>query len=84
MSERDLDELRWHWGRAYMIFHTAPDTWLAERRDDHGTLHAKTALELLELIRADYLKCPVSRRIFRPGISGGTRSGRGSRFRPEG
>lgn len=84
MSERDLDELRWHWGSAYMIFYTAPDTWLAERRDDHDTLHAKTALELLELIRADYLKCPVSRRIFRPGTVDGARSGRGIRFPPEG
>jgi hypothetical protein len=84
VSERDLDELVWHWGEAYIFTKPRPDLWLAERRDDHGTLHAKTAPELLDKIRADYFSHPVSRRISRPEVRGGTRSGRGSRFPPEG
>lgn len=86
MSDGDaryLDDFRWHWGSAYIFTHPQPDTWLAERRDDHGMLHAKTPPELLELIRADYIKCPVSRPISRPA-SGGARSGRGIVFPPEG
>lgn len=81
MSE-DLDELRWHWGDAYLIEHfPGPGKWVAQRRDDHATISASTPDELNDKIRADYLKCPVSRCIFRQGLSGGTR---GTRFRPEG
>ena len=82
--DRDLDELRWHWGDAYVLEYFGGATWVAQRRDSHSTLGAKTAPELLDKIRADYLSHPVSRRISRPGISGGTRSGRGICFPPEG
>jgi hypothetical protein len=82
--DHDLDKLRWHWGEAYLIEYFGGETWVAQRRDNHATLGAKTAPELLDRIRADYFSHPVSRRIFRPGVSGGARSGRGGRFLPEG
>jgi hypothetical protein len=78
-----LDSLTWHWGGAYLISHPAPDTWLAVRRDDRETLRAGMPGELLDRIRSDYLRCPVSVRVQRPELSGGARSGRG-RFMPEG
>lgn len=84
MSECDLDDFRWHWGEAYIFTNPRPDLWLAERRDDHATMRAATAPELLDKIRADYLRHPVSRRIYRPGVRGGARSGRGIVFPPEG
>jgi hypothetical protein len=81
--DHDLDDLRWHWGSAYLIEYFGGETWVAQRRDSHATLGAKTAPELLDKIRADYLKCPVSCRISRPEVHGGAHSGRG-RFLPEG
>lgn len=36
-----LGELRHHWGSAYAISHPGPDTWVAQRRDDHATLCAE-------------------------------------------
>jgi hypothetical protein len=78
-----LDELRWHWGEAYLIEYLGNYTWVAQRRDDHATIGADNPEDLLQKIRADYLKHPVSCRISRPELKGGARSGRG-RFLPEG
>lgn len=61
-SEGDLDDLRWHWDTAYVInYHPEAGLWTAERRDDHATLRAATADELLDTIRADYRARPVRR-----------------------
>jgi hypothetical protein len=82
-SERDqpLDELRWHWGSAYLIEHHSPDVWIAQRQDNRETLRADSPGGLLDRIRADYAAHPVSRRIagmdYRPETPG-------CRFLPEG
>jgi hypothetical protein len=57
-----LDDLRWHYGEAYLIeyFETA-GKWVAQRRDSHGTMSADAPDRLLDLIREDYRKHPVSR-----------------------
>jgi hypothetical protein len=60
-DDSDLDDLRWHWGGAYVIGHMAADLWLAQRRDDRKVLRATAPSELLELIRADYAEHPVNR-----------------------
>jgi hypothetical protein len=60
-DDKDLDDLQWHWGGAYVIGHTAADLWLAQRRDDRKVLRATNPAELLELIRADYAERPVTR-----------------------
>lgn len=57
---RDLAELQYHYGGAYVIA-LAGRVWLAERRDTHETLRAETSTELTELIRLDYAKSPVPR-----------------------
>lgn len=59
-----LDELRWHWGDAYLIhyFETA-GKWVAQRRDSHATISAGEPAGLLEKIRRDYGQCPVSRAV---------------------
>jgi hypothetical protein len=79
--ERPLDDLRWHWGDAYLIHHfETAGKWVAQRRDSHATMSAENADGLLALIRADYNARPVSRRIAgtdRPDTPG-------CRFRPEG
>jgi hypothetical protein len=74
-----LNELKWHWGSAYMVFHPEPDVWMAQRRDDYRTLRDQTPTGLRDRIRADYAARPVSRRIEadRPETPG-------CRFRPEG
>lgn len=56
-----LDDLKWHWGEAYVIGHLGPDLWLAQRRDDRKVLRAATPGELLDLIVADYDDQPVRR-----------------------
>ncbi len=56
-----LDDLRWHWGDAYLIHCLRLGRWVAQRRDSHGTLGAGSAAELLEAIREDYGKHPVPR-----------------------
>jgi hypothetical protein len=56
----DVDELRWHWGDAYII-HGEPDKYTATRRDNGWTLRAETPLELYALIRRDYQLAPVPR-----------------------
>ena len=58
-----LNDLRHHWGSAYLIEHAEPDVWLAQRKDNRETLRADGPAELLRLIRADYATRPVSRRI---------------------
>ena len=60
-DDSDLDDLRWHWGGAYVIGHMGPDLWLAQRRDDRKVLRADNPENLLEVIRADYAKRPVNR-----------------------
>lgn len=75
-----LDDLRWHWGDAYLIHHLGPDVWVAQRRDSRQTLGAEDPETLRERIKADYAARPVSRRIGgadRPEMPG-------CRFRPEG
>jgi hypothetical protein len=59
-----LDELRWHWGDAYLIHYFGDDKWVAQRRDNRSTLHAGSPDGLLSLIREDYRAHPVSRQIF--------------------
>jgi len=63
----DLDDLRWHWGDAYLIHHLGPDTWVAQRRDSRQTLGAEDAETLRERIKADYAAHPVSRQVAGPG-----------------
>jgi len=58
-----LDELRWHWGDAYLITYLGEWRWVAQRRDDRSTLRAESPHELRELIVADYTARPVSRQI---------------------
>jgi hypothetical protein len=58
-----LDDLRWHWGEAYVIGHLGPDLWLAQRRDNRKMLRASTAAELHDLIVADYDARPVGRQL---------------------
>ena len=54
-----LAELRRHYGDAYDVTYPRDGLWLAVRRDDHGTLKARTPFDLLDLIRADYAARPV-------------------------
>jgi len=61
--ERPLDELRWHWGSAYLISFFEPDNWVAQRRDNRETLRADNPVDLREKIVADYTAHPVSRQI---------------------
>jgi hypothetical protein len=56
-----LDDLRWHWGDAYLIHCFGEGKWVAQRRDSHATMSAESADGLLGLIRADYAAHPVSR-----------------------
>jgi hypothetical protein len=58
----ELDELlRWHYGDAYTIF---SDPWRARRRDGKGGwLTADDPEALLQAIREDYRRDPVSRDI---------------------
>ena len=60
-DEHDLDELRWHWGEAYLVHHLG-GRWVAQRRDSRETISAGTAAGLLDKIQADYRARPVARR----------------------
>jgi hypothetical protein len=51
--DADLDELRWHWGEAYLI-DLVGSRWMAQRRDSHATMSADGPDELLGKIREDY------------------------------
>ena len=55
-----LDDLRWHYGEAYLI-ELIGDRWIAQRRDSHATMSAGSPDQLLGLIRADYAARPVPR-----------------------
>jgi hypothetical protein len=59
-DEWTLDDLRYHWGDAYLI-HRAGGRWVAQRRDSHATLSADSAEKLLDIIREDYRLHPVPR-----------------------
>ena len=61
--EKPLDELRWHYGDAYLIHYFGPGRWVAQRRDDRETLRADNPVDLLDLIRQDYAARPVSRSV---------------------
>jgi hypothetical protein len=56
-----LDDLRWHWGDAYLIYQAGFDDWVAKRRDDGAQLRAKSSAGLHAAIIADYTAHPVSR-----------------------
>ena len=75
-----LDELRWHWGEAYLI-QCISGRWVAQRRDSHETMSADSPVTLREKITADYSARPVGRQFDGrqpgPGIPG-------CRFLPEG
>lgn len=60
-AERELADLRWHWGSAYLISHPALDVWLAQRRDTRETLRADMPTALHDAILADYMARKVSR-----------------------
>lgn len=76
----DLDDLRWHWGEAYLIHHLGPDVWVAQRRDSRQTIGAEDPETLRERIKADYAARPVSRQ-----VAGAARPQTpGRRFLPEG
>src|SRR5258705_9611354 len=55
-----LDDLRWHYGEAYLI-ELIGVRWVAQRRDSHATMSASSPDRLLDLIRADYAVHPVPR-----------------------
>ena len=77
--DADLDELRWHWGDAYLICCFGLGRWVAQRRDSHATMGAEGPQELRDLIAADYARHPVGRR-----IAGASPPPLDCRFRPEG
>jgi hypothetical protein len=58
--QRELADLREHWGTAYRIS-VDNGKWRATRRDTDETLTAESADELLRLIRQDYCQRPVPR-----------------------
>jgi hypothetical protein len=60
-SEQLAELLEWHWGSAYLITNPEAGVWVAQRRDDRGTLRAATVDELWDAIRADYAARPVRR-----------------------
>ncbi len=57
----DLEDLRWHWGEAYVIECFGLCRWVAQRRDGRGTLRADGPVLLREMIAADYEASPVPR-----------------------
>jgi hypothetical protein len=65
-----LNELRWHYGSAYLISFFEPNNWVAQRRDNRETLTAENPMGLLDLIRADYATNPVPRQVMGDDASG--------------
>lgn len=60
-GQTGLDELRWHWGEAYVIECYGLGRWVAQRRDTHETLTAESPEELNGRISEDYRRKPVPR-----------------------
>jgi len=61
-DDGELQELRWHWGEAYLIeYFPNAEKWIAQRRDSHATLRADGPDSLLDAIREDYRRAPVPR-----------------------
>jgi hypothetical protein len=58
--DRELGELRFHWGSAYRLSCEA-GIWTAARLDTGASLTAPSSGELWELIRKDYAANPVPR-----------------------
>jgi hypothetical protein len=56
-DEAALDDLSWHWGRAYDIDFDGK-RWTAERWDDGRCLTSETPYGLRDLIVADYSAHP--------------------------
>jgi hypothetical protein len=57
--DADLEDLRWHYGDAYLIhYFPGPGRWVAQRSDSHATMSADAPDRLLDLIRADYAAHP--------------------------
>jgi hypothetical protein len=57
-----LEQLRWHWGDAYLIGRDDERGWWAARRDQVGAfLTAADDDDLGQVIRADYAARPVPR-----------------------
>jgi hypothetical protein len=64
--------LQYDWGGAYEFEWwpgTDGKTYRALRRDDETELSSKTPEGLRELVRADYLKCPVPRSAIEKTVS---------------
>jgi hypothetical protein len=80
-QDEPLDELRWHWGDAYLIHFFEPGTWVAQRRDGHETMSADSPVILREKINQDYAARPVSRQFDGRQPGAGVL---GCRFLPEG
>lgn len=59
--DAELDELRWHWGSAYMVYRVAPDHWIALRKDNYDCLRAASPELLNGMMRSDYHARPVPR-----------------------
>lgn len=62
--QESLDDLRWHWGDAYLIHYFSgcgEGKWVAQRRDSHATMGAADPIALLDLIREDYRQHPSPR-----------------------
>ena len=60
-DDSDLNDLRWHWGAAYVTSNRCPDAWPAQRRDNRDTIRAGMRGELRDRIAEDYTAKPVPR-----------------------
>ena len=68
--DRDLADLRYHWGEAYVIT-LVSGMFRAVRRDDGSAVTASTPGHLIAEIRADYQARPVPRQGYgsrKPGV----------------
>jgi hypothetical protein len=59
-DQEELQDLRFHWGGAYLIHQIGPH-WIAQRRDTHSSFSADGPDALLARIRHDYAAAPVPR-----------------------
>jgi hypothetical protein len=60
LRERQLSDLRWHWGEAYE-FSWADGRYLAARRDTGEALACQTGEGLFALVMTDHERSPVPR-----------------------